>query len=694
MSADLSFIPSAYRFFFTPLCENDIETLQLQMEFDQSSSKIDNPYILLFQACLKLFRDKKIRNKYFGYLACRFGLIINEFKEVRRLIQLNEKIKELLPIKANLLLNEAGYQEALEICEWFEKGFSFKEEIVYPYFESKFIKCQVFMVMGDLDKSKEELNEILEAIEYLKRHRPDYSVEYFEILSLTYLSHINLFLGDLELSEKQLLEAKENAYTNGNPELIGFGEQAHSILLNGIRHVNDAKRSLEKAIECYRQIGDYYMAATCQASLGLIEVEEGNIEEGIRNIEDNLQLFQEAGDYFNAAQFSILLATRVSLKGQKERAYQIAKKTESILDHVERFAPASLIGLARLFIEAKDIPLAEKYLQRASKHLEESYSLLVDSMLRVGRAELEFYKGNLELADTAFQEILNFAHKNNLPTAIIQSHFWFVRINFERSLLSAGSLADLYKAREHIESLRLLFRELETSEEINLLLIHSLLELMDLKVKEAENWVKEAEHKIKTQNWHALQSEVDDFRQNVLSLQDKVLEASKTSEQGILYSLEGIKLILTLKARSLLSGMKLSQIKPKEGAETKTSFKSLVILTPEGIPIFSYHWEASMAEDLLLSGFISAITDFSTFLAKKSEGQLQTISHKDYCILLEKTKSFIVALLVDTETYDARRRIKEFAKAIEGIEILSSDVALADQQLQTKFKEQYEEVFQ
>ena len=73
-------------------------------------------------------------------------------------------------------------------------------------------------------------------------------------------------------------------------------------------------------------------------------------------------------------------------------------------------------------------------------------------------------------------------------------------------------------------------------------------------------------------------------------------------------------------------------------------------------------------DELLLTGFISAIHNLSFEIVDGKKNPLKSILHEEYAILLEHlVTQFMVALVVNKETYETRRKVQMIAEELNDI---------------------------
>ncbi len=91
----------------------------------------------------------------------------------------------------------------------------------------------------------------------------------------------------------------------------------------------------------------------------------------------------------------------------------------------------------------------------------------------------------------------------------------------------------------------------------------------------------------------------------------------------------------------------------------------LTLNRDSGLPEYIYQFKGGIEMDgTMLSGFIAAITSFSTHLMGRG-GLLRSINHEGFVLLMEHTAHRIVVLIADRESFDIRYLLHEFTERYE-----------------------------
>ncbi|MHA1910361.1 MAG: hypothetical protein ACTSYA_01585 [Candidatus Kariarchaeaceae archaeon] len=95
----------------------------------------------------------------------------------------------------------------------------------------------------------------------------------------------------------------------------------------------------------------------------------------------------------------------------------------------------------------------------------------------------------------------------------------------------------------------------------------------------------------------------------------------------------------------------------------KTTFKGIIILSTDGIPIYQLLEKSIEADPMLTSGLISALANFAE-QAFKVDGSLESINYQGLAIMIETREKALYVLLTDEETFLARQKLRELTHEV------------------------------
>jgi hypothetical protein len=88
---------------------------------------------------------------------------------------------------------------------------------------------------------------------------------------------------------------------------------------------------------------------------------------------------------------------------------------------------------------------------------------------------------------------------------------------------------------------------------------------------------------------------------------------------------------------------------------------NVYVFDENGTPLLTVKVGSIDADNVLLTGFLSAMQSFSK---KVAQGEVEEMSIKDYNFHIRKVESIYVALVADKNDGDAKRRLEDVCKVV------------------------------
>jgi len=89
----------------------------------------------------------------------------------------------------------------------------------------------------------------------------------------------------------------------------------------------------------------------------------------------------------------------------------------------------------------------------------------------------------------------------------------------------------------------------------------------------------------------------------------------------------------------------------------------LLVIDEGGLPLYSYNFSKKQdMDDLLISGLISAIINFSQEVLGKGVETLRSINHEGRSVIIERQENIMAVLVSDNETFESRLQVRKFLK--------------------------------
>ncbi|MHA1482830.1 MAG: tetratricopeptide repeat protein [Candidatus Heimdallarchaeaceae archaeon] len=89
----------------------------------------------------------------------------------------------------------------------------------------------------------------------------------------------------------------------------------------------------------------------------------------------------------------------------------------------------------------------------------------------------------------------------------------------------------------------------------------------------------------------------------------------------------------------------------------------LLVIDEGGLPLYSYNFsETEGMDDILVSGLITAIINFSSEVLGKGIDTLRSINHEGRAVIIEQQENIMAVLVADNETFEGRLQVRKFLK--------------------------------
>lgn len=275
---------------------------------------------------------------------------------------------------------------------------------------------------------------------------------------------------------------------------------------------------------------------------------------------------------------------------------------------------------------------------------------------------LKAEEGDIDLANETMRKALSIANEKELFEWLVRVELDIVRINIEK-YIETSNKNQLQVAEYHLSDLIQIANEQEFQAlYAECLVLRSEIRLCRAKLLEAKGDLERAAGLAR-----------------LLDNQGMIKEINQRLDTLEFARSEDISLEPDIVAKILdrASAFK-PAIYPREIPQPKIH-AIIAINRNSGLPEYVYYFDERISVDSsIISGFISAITSFSSEMLGES-GFLRSISHEGFTLMLEYTDIRIVILVASRETFDIRFKLHKFARKFEsmfpsGVEVIKPAV--------------------
>ncbi|MFW9997011.1 MAG: tetratricopeptide repeat protein, partial [Candidatus Odinarchaeota archaeon] len=424
-------IPEWYSDFFQLLPEREQESIDLQIEFDRSQRTEKLPPLQeMAEACIKLYRDKKIRSPHAAYLTGRLG---NNAGMDKPVIDLADRFSspELKLWKANSLMMKGDYSGAKEIFEECEKKIS--QDTPYAYLELKIFKINIVIATNEYELGLKENDELRDLIDFISRQtKGSINTDYFAVRGDSERVQILLQLGKMQEAQELVDKLKSEVESIQNLELRLSVYLILALYHHAMRDIQTAKSIFDKSIAISQNIGAKYEVAFITGVLGAIAFSEGDKETGEKMLLEAIDMMEEFESLWDVIQFSMALSFQYMVSNRLKDAYRLVKRIDRFLDRTEEVTIAFSNAIATIAIENEDLQLARKYLDKSRFVLIENPSKMYEIDLYYLEGALETVKLNLGTATTHVEKGLKTAESANIFPQVLSGKIRFAELNLDK----------------------------------------------------------------------------------------------------------------------------------------------------------------------------------------------------------------------------------------------------------------------
>lgn len=656
---DRKFIPQHFAFLFDPLSDSDVETVYYQYEFEQKNSSEENESKLLAIACMKLLKTRKIWTPYFGFVATRLAISTAQFESILELEHSKDHIRyrEILPAIGWCHIFRGKVKLGIEESRKFEKKYKFDPESpgsVFPLLEAKMNIAEGLLTLNKFNEVKNELEEVKSTIEYFKRHQPELDLNFYDIMIDIFYNNVAQGIGeDLQKCLDQAEEIKQKI-TEKNLELLGLIEITLSILYATARDQNKAQKLLEHSYEIFEKIGNDYYFNFAKGAMGILKLNV-NDPSAVQILEEVSNVLESYGAANDAIQFTVILSRYYSSTKQYDKAFEILVKFDNFIEMQDYEQDSQLLlMMATSAIESDELVFAKKYIELSREQNKRNYNIITELSLYYTQCLYNISECNLSKAEENLKKALTIAEDNNIWHYIYRSINRKIEISLNKFLIHQRR-KDLFTAKEAIDDLLITLPTKNPSRTYCLLYMAGI----DFLLRDFQ----------KMRNNLDLAKEdatYDKTKETLTKWQNNLLEAVTTitrTEESTLIKETDLRIVLQILSAMSSLDIELANTQPE--LESESSVRSVFIISESGLPLYFNTFGEDKSDELIVSGFLAAITEFSQALSSSQEGSLQTIQHQNYAILLEKQMGFIFGIVVAEESYQARLLLRRFIKSLD-----------------------------
>ncbi|MHA1772370.1 MAG: tetratricopeptide repeat protein [Candidatus Thorarchaeota archaeon] len=431
---------------------------------------------------------------------------------------------------------------------------------------------------------------------------------------------------------------EEMARTKGHRMMLALTEN----LRGNISHLIG---DIQSAEEHYYRLKDQSKRLSFNLGVGMALNNLGSVMTYSLRLEDALECFEDALTYMNTDSARLVTLTNLgeiaTLLGRYEDAEKFFKEALRLDLKTQRGLLQVYTLYCDLLARLDRIDEAKKYLDQAEKLAKTTESPLEQCAYLHATGIIEVAQGKYIEAIKIYEEELALAKKKNVFEMLVRSKLELARTYIQ--MYKKSHLSDLIdSAMYHLDDLAQIAKEqrMNSLRGRILLLKSALLSLAGRKF------------------------EARGYLERVLGIarftEDRVMEAEARSRLQSIEAHEEVSLDSSFgKSFDRVSAFKLHGA-PRQ-VRQPTIYALIAIDKKSGLTEFVHYFDKPLDMDSsIIAGFIAAVGSFSGQMMGSS-GNLRSISHEGFTLMMEHTKMRIIVLVATDESFELRYRLREFA---------------------------------
>ena len=485
-------------------------------------------------------------------------------------------------------------------------------------------------------------------------------------------------------------------------EKIG-NKQDVAIALNNFGLILQAKGEYDRALDCFRKsltsfeyVNNKHLIAMSLNNIGLIFLEKSNFDNAFRNFKKALFFFTEIGNKYNIASATNNLGIISHQKGDFNQALEYMKQSLEAIKEIgnEELTAYSLYNIGCIYHQKRNLPLSLDYLKQSLLIREK-----LDNKISISEILFELIYVFVDMNSTnharkylkTLQEI-NAESKNKLINQLALVGEGLILKNSKRArdfgraeeLLEQVTNEEIIKLEVTILAMLnlcdILLKELTLSNENEIfndfntlvkrlyeiakeqkshwlqaetLWLKAKLKLVNMEPLEAQQLLTQAEQITKDKGLKRLAMKISSELDDILSQYDEK-EMLTNKEVPLSQRMKSVNLEGIVKTISRMGDVDVS----KKSIETPIL---LLIMTTDGLAIFSKQFTLDKLDDLQIGGFLSSMNNFlQRTIAPK--GTIDRIKYLDHTLLFKSIENILFCYIFKGESYFAHEKINNFLK--------------------------------
>ncbi|MHA1910581.1 MAG: tetratricopeptide repeat protein [Candidatus Kariarchaeaceae archaeon] len=441
------------------------------------------------------------------------------------------------------------------------------------------------------------------------------------------------------------------------------------IILNALGNVyklsgemSIAKLAFEQSFSYCTAAGDDRTGSAAIANLGNLLYYDGKFDESFAIFKDAYNLMDQIGDVRNIPIVLYQLSLAKRALGEYQEAWEYINESIEYMEEKGTREVYIYLDAAELAAIVNDNTKSTQYAKVGCELAKELNSVFYDIYCVISRGIIEINRLNFGNATELLTAGLNQADRNHLEDLSMKALFKLTEIKLKK-YDQDSSQSNLIELEEMFDDLILLLKQYRVKfMTIDVAIIRASISAAK---KDFRSSIKELTRVINHCKIERLEHHVEKATNKLKKVEylQEITASSEIDEEELIHELlsEGIDDFSRLSDLKTSTSL-LSDNKPA------IPYVIMIIDSNRKVSYIRYIEEKYETDELLLTGFISAIHNLSFEIVDGRKNPLKSILHEEYAILLEHlVTEFMVAFIVNKETYETRRKVQMISEELNDI---------------------------
>ncbi|MHA1910366.1 MAG: hypothetical protein ACTSYA_01610 [Candidatus Kariarchaeaceae archaeon] len=587
------------------------------------------------------------------HLLCKLSYFASNYSSISQIAKKHQTAASCL-WKTRLMVDKVQLEEAeLELKR-------IEEEFELTLLEKAILsRTRVFLILNTSDYSKgiEEAEKALNSLKTISDLSTRKIIHQALLAVYISMAYGYRYLGDLDKAEEVTDVGYSHAVEFDDKFIQGRILNIKGLIAERRAQYDHAWELYSKGYDILLETGDFRTATVARDNRAELNLFKGNYHEAVNDMLSGLEFWKLKDHKRNLIIVMINLSKAYCGLRDLEKTYYHANNVCDLIKATEVREVWMMCELAGIFLSAQKLDKCEECLNLAASLLSLAKSPYELAYYNIVQGGLELKKLNLGIAEERLHKGLNEVVNLDVIELVVRALFTLVELQITKFTMT-GKTEELEIADQQIRDLDILFNNTDLKKEsFELILVRATLAKVQLDYEKSLELINRAIEISQKANYQGL-------FQTAIEQKEQLLRewTTKADEKSHIIAELNEEMRKLDEVYQLISGRKIQ-------IDESPIPTALMVILPEGIPLFTYDFNEQKVkeyeESLIISGLLRAINDLSSEIhSLNTKTSLKGIKYQEHSILLEVSNQVIFALVTNRETFEQRHMLRIFANKL------------------------------